>query len=225
MRISSAKLARNRLTAAGSRSNTSVKTTSWREESSNALSDGWKQAGAQAVYRDSPASLGLETRSSRQGYGQRGDRDTRPPCAAGAARAIGPALPHQRNGAVQQRSLGRRLKMARRHPVRILRQPPHRPRSRNCRSLAGRRAHPTGPASGSIRVGGLASAMRWACRQSSVWIVNATANPSVVTTPTSLPPCWYASGIIVSASIVRIAPAAKASTNATTPCEACWNRP
>jgi hypothetical protein len=37
----------------------------------------------------------------------------------------------------------------------------------------------------------------------------------VVNTPTSLPPCWKASGIIVSASIVNTAPPAKASTNAT----------
>ena len=58
--------------------------------------------------------------------------------------------------------------------------------------------------------------------QSSEWIVNATANPSVVTTPTSLPPCSNASGIIVSASIVRIAPAAKASTKATTSGEEFW---
>ena len=61
--------------------------------------------------------------------------------------------------------------------------------------------------------------------QSSRWIVAAIANPSVVTTPTSLPPCWWASGIIVSASMVRIAPAAKARTKATVPGEECWNRP
>ena len=48
---------------------------------------------------------------------------------------------------------------------------------------------------------------------------NATANPSVVTTPTSLPPCSNASGIIVFASIVRIAPAANAKTNATVSAE------
>jgi hypothetical protein len=40
-----------------------------------------------------------------------------------------------------------------------------------------------------------------------------------------LPPCWNASGIIVSASMVRIAPAAKASTKATASGEASWNRP
>ena len=61
--------------------------------------------------------------------------------------------------------------------------------------------------------------------QSSRWIVAAIANPSVVTTPVSLPPCWWASGIIVSASMVRIAPAAKARTKATVPGEECWNRP
>src|SRR4029450_7034019 len=43
----------------------------------------------------------------------------------------------------------------------------------------------------------------------------AAMNPSVVTTPTTGPPCSYASGIIVSASIVRIAPPAKLWTNAT----------
>jgi hypothetical protein len=43
--------------------------------------------------------------------------------------------------------------------------------------------------------------------QSSVWIANATANPSVVITPTHFPPCSNASGIIVLASMVRIAPA------------------
>ena len=51
---------------------------------------------------------------------------------------------------------------------------------------------------------------------SNALIANAVAKPSVVKMPTSLPPCWNASGIIVSASIVRIAPPAKASTNATT---------
>jgi hypothetical protein len=61
--------------------------------------------------------------------------------------------------------------------------------------------------------------------QSSRWMVAAIANPSVVTTPVSLPPCWWASGIIVSASMVRIAPAAKARTKATVPGEECWNRP
>jgi hypothetical protein len=60
--------------------------------------------------------------------------------------------------------------------------------------------------------------------QSSTWIVNATANPRVVTTPTSLPPCSNASGIIVSASMVRIAPAAKARTKATVSGEESWKR-
>ena len=58
---------------------------------------------------------------------------------------------------------------------------------------------------------------------SNVWIAKATANPSVVTIPASLPPCSNASGIIVSASMVRIAPAAKASTKATVSCEVSWN--
>ena len=58
-----------------------------------------------------------------------------------------------------------------------------------------------------------------------MWIANATANPSVVTTPTSLPPCSNASGIIVSASMVMIAPAAKARTKATVSGEALWKRP
>ena len=56
-------------------------------------------------------------------------------------------------------------------------------------------------------------------------VIDATAKPSVVTTPTSLPPCSKASGIIVSASIVRIAPAAKASTKATVFGDASWKRP
>src|ERR1044072_1826649 len=46
-------------------------------------------------------------------------------------------------------------------------------------------------------------------------MANATAKPSVVATPTSLPPCSKASGIIVSASLVRIAPRAEARTKAT----------
>src|SRR4051794_38378664 len=50
-------------------------------------------------------------------------------------------------------------------------------------------------------------------------MVNATAKPSVTMIPTSLPPCRNASGIIVFASMVRIAPAAKVRTNATTPGE------
>src|SRR5436190_6250333 len=52
--------------------------------------------------------------------------------------------------------------------------------------------------------------------QSSWCTASATTNPTVVTTPT---------GIIVSASIVRIAPAANASTNATTFGEECWKSP
>ncbi len=60
--------------------------------------------------------------------------------------------------------------------------------------------------------------------QSSVCIRNAVAKPSVVTTPTSLPPCSYASGIIVSESIVRIAPAANARTNATVFGDECWKK-
>ena len=56
-------------------------------------------------------------------------------------------------------------------------------------------------------------------------IVNATANPSVTMIPTSLPPCSKASGIIVLASMVRIAPAANVRTNATTSGEASWKRP
>ena len=61
--------------------------------------------------------------------------------------------------------------------------------------------------------------------QSSTWIVNATANPSVTMIPTSLPPCSNASGIIVLASMVRIAPAAKVRTKATTSGEEFWKRP
>ena len=61
--------------------------------------------------------------------------------------------------------------------------------------------------------------------QSSVWISSAVAKPSVVITPASLPPCSKASGIIVSESIVRIAPAAKVRTNATTFGDECWKRP
>ena len=58
---------------------------------------------------------------------------------------------------------------------------------------------------------------RWRPAYSSVEITNAIANPTEVTTPASLPPFLNASGIMVSASIVRIAPPAKASTNADTP--------
>src|SRR6187397_2694663 len=50
---------------------------------------------------------------------------------------------------------------------------------------------------------------------SSTVSANARAKPIVVARPTYLPPCLYASGIIVSASIVRIAPPANASTKAT----------
>ena len=49
---------------------------------------------------------------------------------------------------------------------------------------------------------------------SSAEIANASPKPSVVARPTILPPRAKASGIIVSASIVRIAPAANESTNA-----------
>jgi len=57
------------------------------------------------------------------------------------------------------------------------------------------------------------------------WMAYATAKPSVVTIPTSLPPCSKASGIIVLASMVRIAPAANVRTNATVAGEESWNRP
>ena len=50
---------------------------------------------------------------------------------------------------------------------------------------------------------------------SSADTAKATPKPSVVARPTSLPPRANASGIIVSASIVRIAPAAKERTKAT----------
>ncbi len=60
---------------------------------------------------------------------------------------------------------------------------------------------------------------------SNALIANAVANPSVVRTPTHLPPFSNASGIIVSASIVMIAPPAKASTNAITEGEAASKRP
>ena len=53
----------------------------------------------------------------------------------------------------------------------------------------------------------------------------AVMNPSVVTTPTTGPPCSYASGIIVSASIVRIAPPAKLCTNATVSGDAVSSKP
>ena len=46
----------------------------------------------------------------------------------------------------------------------------------------------------------------------SALIANAREKPAVVNRPTSLPPCSNASGIIVSASIVRIAPPAKDRT-------------
>ena len=55
-------------------------------------------------------------------------------------------------------------------------------------------------------------------------MVYATAKPSVVTTPTSLPPCLNASGIIVVASMVRMAPAANVRTKATVSGEESWNR-
>jgi hypothetical protein len=47
---------------------------------------------------------------------------------------------------------------------------------------------------------------------STVAIRKASANPSVVARPATAPPCSNASGIIVSASIVRIAPAANPCT-------------
>ena len=49
---------------------------------------------------------------------------------------------------------------------------------------------------------------------SSAEIANASPKPSVVARPTIFPPRAKASGIIVSASIVRMAPAANESTNA-----------
>ena len=51
-------------------------------------------------------------------------------------------------------------------------------------------------------------------RYSSIVSVKERPKPSVVNSPTSLPPCSKASGIIVSASMVRIAPPANASMNA-----------
>jgi hypothetical protein len=51
--------------------------------------------------------------------------------------------------------------------------------------------------------------------QSSWWRPNATTKPSVVAIPTSFRPCWKASGIIVSASIARIPPAANVRMKAT----------
>jgi len=48
----------------------------------------------------------------------------------------------------------------------------------------------------------------------------AAANPPTVTSPTTPPPCSKASGIIVSASMVRMAPAAKACTAPTRAAEA-----
>ena len=70
--------------------------------------------------------------------------------------------------------------------------------------------------------GGPATARR---PHSNALIANAVAKPSVVTTPTHLPPFAKASGIIVSASIVGIAPPANARTNATTEGEAESKRP
>jgi hypothetical protein len=60
--------------------------------------------------------------------------------------------------------------------------------------------------------------------QSSWWMPNATTKPIVVAIPTSLPPCSKASGIIVSASIARIPPAAKQRTKATVFADASWKR-
>ena len=56
---------------------------------------------------------------------------------------------------------------------------------------------------------------------SSAVIAKATAKPNVVASPVARPPRSKASGIIVSASMVRIAPAAKASTKA----KACGDAP
>ena len=61
------------------------------------------------------------------------------------------------------------------------------------------------------------SCVKSQCNYSSIVSAKARPKPSVVTSPTSLPPCSKASGIIVSASIVRIAPPANASTNASAP--------
>ena len=48
------------------------------------------------------------------------------------------------------------------------------------------------------------------------WLTrNAVTKPALVSTPVSRPSAWNASGIIVSASMVRMAPAAKACTTAT----------
>ena len=61
---------------------------------------------------------------------------------------------------------------------------------------------------------------------SSSWIVNATQKPSVVTDPDELAAVLV--GLAASscpASIVRIAPAANESTNATTSAEAFWKSP
>ena len=60
--------------------------------------------------------------------------------------------------------------------------------------------------------------------QSSWWMPNATTKPSVVAIPTSLWPCWKASGIIVSASIARIPPAANVRMKATVSGEASSKR-
>jgi hypothetical protein len=60
--------------------------------------------------------------------------------------------------------------------------------------------------------------------QSSWWMPNATTKPRVVAIPTSLWPCSKASGIIVSASIARIPPAANVRMKATVSGEASWKR-
>ena len=60
--------------------------------------------------------------------------------------------------------------------------------------------------------------------QSSWWMPKATTKPSVVAMPTSLRPCWKASGIIVSASIARIPPAANVRMKATVSGEASSKR-
>ena len=84
----------------------------------------------------------------------------------------------------------------------------HRFRSSNgARPTLGRRTRVLGPR--------LMTPVTQDARHSSALMANASAKPAVVSTPTRRPPCSNASGIIVSASIVRIAPPAKARMNAT----------
>ena len=70
----------------------------------------------------------------------------------------------------------------------------------------------------------MAPASFWSGLQSSWWMPKATTKPSVVAMPTSLRPCWKASGIIVSASIARIPPAANVRMKATVSGEASSKR-